>query len=194
MQIDTFVKYSTYFRSAFPIELRWLLSRVAASAFFRCQKCLSKMKRASCWHYRFPFTCNWVSILLDPVICWFNFRKCPINRRSSFRFMLSSNDIGTNRSMPNSRLKRTQLKFKWNEIDWVLMQFSNIIVIKSKFMLITREKIFHFTSGSSKINPRFGCYSSIPMNMNGVNRRAALHIKMFRRLFTISQVRLELSN
>lgn len=49
-------------------------------------------------------TCNWVNILVDPVICWFNFKKCPISRLNSFRFMLSNSDIGTKRSKPNSRL------------------------------------------------------------------------------------------
>lgn len=49
-------------------------------------------------------TCSCVSILLEPVICEFNLRKCAIKRLISFRFIPSSNDDGTKRSNPNSRL------------------------------------------------------------------------------------------
>ena len=65
-----------------------------------------------------------VNILLDPVICWFNFKKCPINRRNSFRFMLSISDIGTKRSKPNSRLKQ-----KTNENNIIIF---TIIALESK--------------------------------------------------------------
>lgn len=64
-------------------------------------------------------TCNCVNILLDPVICWFNFKKCPINRFSSLRFMPSIKDAGTKRSKPNSRLRfsmdhtKKKTKEKW---------------------------------------------------------------------------------
>lgn len=51
-------------------------------------------------------TCNCVKILADePVISAFNFRKCDTKRLSSFRFIPSNKDIGTNLSKPNSRLK-----------------------------------------------------------------------------------------
>lgn len=55
-------------------------------------------------------TCNCVNILLDPVICWFNFMKCPINRRNSFRFIFSNSDGGKKRSKPNSRLNEKEQK------------------------------------------------------------------------------------
>lgn len=57
-------------------------------------------------------TCNCVSILLEPVICEFNLRKCAINRLISFRFIPSSNDDGTKRSNPNSRLRPNENRQK----------------------------------------------------------------------------------
>lgn len=67
------------------------------------------------------FTCNCVKTLpVEPVISAFNFRKCDIKRLSSFRFIPSNKDIGTNLSKPNSRLKVNRI-FKFVHIINILV-------------------------------------------------------------------------
>lgn len=95
------------YTSLFPLRLR------RASIRHHRRRC--ELIRPGCTHSRHEcnwsselrtlHTCNCVSCRWLPVICELSLRKWAISRRSSLRFMFSSNPLGTNRSKPNSLLK-----------------------------------------------------------------------------------------
>lgn len=109
-----------------PWQPKDLRAQVSINSISRCfikkGECNSLAKNVehqkSVENGRLCLTCNWVNILLDPVICWFNFKKCPINRLNSFRFMLSNSETGTKRSIPNSRLKQQITILQWASTFW----------------------------------------------------------------------------
>lgn len=97
------------FQTTAPSQYRWEFSFCSywdqCTATIMSYKLISTKNKANvrCRVKRW-LTCNCVSILLEPVICEFSLRKWAIKRLISFRFIPSSNDDGTKRSKPNSRL------------------------------------------------------------------------------------------